>query len=246
MKDKIISLGISSREAEELISVSKNIEEDYQKLLEGYPIQYLIGYVNFYGYKINVNQSVLIPRYETEYLVEKTIKYAKEMFNNKINILDIGTGSGCIAIALKKELNSDVNASDIKEEALEVARENARINNANINFIKSDMLDNITGQYDIIISNPPYISYDEEIMDSVKKYEPHSALYAKDNGLFFYKKILDNVKKHLNHKYLIAFEIGYTQSHSIVNMIIDNFDKVTVSIEKDLSGKDRYIFIKSE
>ena len=246
MKDKIISLGISSREAEELISVSKNIEEDYQKLLEGYPIQYLIGYVDFYGYKINVNQSVLIPRYETEYLVEKTIKYAKEMFNNKINILDIGTGSGCIAIALKKELNSEVSASDIKEEALEVARENARINNANINFIKSDMLDNITGQYDIIISNPPYISYSEEIMDSVKKYEPHSALYAKDNGLFFYKKILDNVKKHLNHKYLIAFEIGYTQSHSIVNMIIDNFDIVTVSIEKDLSGKDRYIFIKSE
>ena len=98
MINKIISLGISKREAEELISVSKDIEHDYKLLKDGYPIQYLIGYVDFYGYKINVNEDVLIPRYETEYLLEKVINISKKIFSNKINILDIGTGSGAISI----------------------------------------------------------------------------------------------------------------------------------------------------
>lgn len=246
MINKIVNLGYSKLEAEELIKVSSNIEEDYKKLLNKYPIQYLIGYVNFYGYKINVNENVLIPRYETEYLVEKTIKYYKQVFNKKVNVLDIGTGSGAISVVLKKEIDCDITGCDISKKALEVAKNNAKCNDLNINFIESDIFSNINDKYDIIISNPPYISKDEVIMESVDKYEPHIALYADDNGLYFYKKIIREAKKYLNEKFIIAFEIGYLEAPSIVNIIEENFKDVRVSVEKDLSGKDRYIFIIKE
>ena len=171
MKDKIIKLGFSSVEVDELLKISKNIEKDYETLKKGYPIQYLIGYVNFYGYKIKVNENVLIPRYETEYLIEKTIKYAKELFNSKIDILDLGTGSGCIAITLAKELDCNVTGIDISNEALELAKLNSIDNNTNIKFINNNMLDNINDKYDLIISNPPYISKNETIMEMVEKYD---------------------------------------------------------------------------
>ena len=246
MINKLMSLGFSRPECEELIKVSKDIDKDYQKLLEGYPIQYLIGYVNFYGYKINVNESVLIPRYETEYLVEKTIKYSKKLFNNKVNILDLGTGSGAISIALGKELDSNVTAVDISDDALEVAKMNAKENNLDIRFIKSDMLDEVTGKYDIVISNPPYIDTDEKIMDSVKKYEPNIALFASEDGLYFYKKIISNIKPFLNEKFIIAFEIGWWQGNLIKNIATEYFKDSKIIIEKDLTNRDRYVFIISE
>ena len=243
MINKIVNLGYSRLEAEELLRVSNNIEEDYKKLLNKYPIQYLIGYVNFYGYKIYVNEDVLIPRYETEFLVEKTIKYYKEVFNNKVNILDIGTGSGAISIALKKKIDCDVTACDISKKALETAKNNAKSNNVDINFIESDIFNNINDKYDIIISNPPYIANNEEVDYSVDKYEPHLALYAKDNGLYFYKEIIKNASNYLNDKFIIAFEIGYQQAEDIIKIVDNNFIDVKTIIEKDLSGKDRYLFI---
>ena len=243
MINKIVNLGYSRLEAEELLSVSNNIEEDYKKLLNKYPIQYLIGYVNFYGYKINVNEDVLIPRYETEFLVEKTIKYYKKLFNNKVSILDIGTGSGAISIALKKNIDCDVSACDISKKALEMAKNNAKSNNVDINFIESDIFNNINDKYDIIISNPPYIANNEEVEYSVDKYEPHLALYANDNGLYFYKKIIKNASKYLNDKFIVAFEIGYQQADDIIKIVDNNFTDVKTIIEKDLSGKDRYLFI---
>ncbi|MBQ6285261.1 MAG: peptide chain release factor N(5)-glutamine methyltransferase [Bacilli bacterium] len=246
MLNKILDLGISKREAEELLRVSKNIDEDYNKLLNDYPIQYLIGYVDFYGYKINVNKNVLIPRYETEYLVEKTINYVKQIFDRKVDILDIGTGSGAISIALKKNLKSNITAVDISSEALDVAKENANINGTIIDFIESDVFSNVKGEFDVIISNPPYISEDEKIMDSVKKYEPHLALYAKDNGLYFYEKIIDESKKYLNKKFIIAFEIGWWQAESICNIAKKYYHDSKIIVEKDLSQKDRYIFIINE
>lgn len=246
MLNKILDLGISKREAEELLRVSKNIDEDYNKLLNDYPIQYLIGYVDFYGYKINVNKNVLIPRYETEYLVEKTINYVKQIFGRKVDILDIGTGSGAISIALKKNLKSNITAVDISSEALDVAKENANINGTIIDFIESDVFSNVKGEFDVIISNPPYISEDEKIMDSVKKYEPHLALYAKDNGLYFYERILDESKKYLNKKFIIAFEIGWWQAESICNIAKKYYHDSKIIVEKDLSQKDRYIFIINE
>ena len=136
MINKIVELGYSKLEAEELLKVSKNIESDYNKLLNKYPIQYLIGYVNFYGYKINVNENVLIPRYETEYLVEKTLKYINKYYaNKKISLLDLATGSGCIAVSLSKELNCEVDASDISKEALNIAKRNVIENKAKVNLI---------------------------------------------------------------------------------------------------------------
>ena len=241
-----MSLGFSRPESEELVKVSKNIEEDYKKLLEGYPIQYLIGYVDFYGYKIYVNENVLIPRYETEYLVQKTINYSKKIFNDKLDILDLGTGSGAISIVLGRELNSIVTGVDISEDALNVAKKNAIENKVSINFIKSNMLDSVEGKYDIVVSNPPYIDIDEIIMDSVKKYEPHLALYAKDNGLYFYKNILSNIKPYLKERFIIAFEIGWWQGALIEKIAQEYFEDSNVLIEKDLTNRDRYIFIINE
>lgn len=241
-----MSLGFSRPESEELVKVSKNIEEDYKKLLEGYPIQYLIGYVDFYGYKIYVNENVLIPRYETEYLVQKTINYSKKIFNDKLDILDLGTGSGAISIVLGRELNSIVTGVDISEDALNVAKKNAIENKVSINFIKSNMLDSVEGKYDIVVSNPPYIDIDEKIMDSVKKYEPHLALYAKDNGLYFYKNILSNIKPYLKERFIIAFEIGWWQGALIEKIAQEYFEDSNVLIEKDLTNRDRYIFIINE
>lgn len=246
MINKIMSLGFSRPESEELVKVSKNIEEDYKKLLEGYPIQYLIGYVDFYGYKIYVNENVLIPRYETEYLVQKTINYSKKIFNDKLDILDLGTGSGAISIVLGRELNSIVTGVDISEDALNVAKKNAIENKVSINFIKSNMLDSVEGKYDIVVSNPPYIDIDEKIMDSVKKYEPHLALYAKDNGLYFYKNILSNIKPYLKERFIIAFEIGWCQGALIEKIAQEYFEDSNVLIEKDLTNRDRYIFIINE
>lgn len=246
MINKIISLGISKREAEELISVSKDIEHDYKLLKDGYPIQYLIGYVDFYGYKINVNEDVLIPRYETEYLLEKVINISKKIFSNKINILDIGTGSGAISIVLKNKLNSSVTACDISKKALNVAINNAKINNLSIKFIESDIFSNINDKFDIIISNPPYISSDEVIMDSVKKYEPNLALYAPKDGLYFYEEIIKDARKYLNDKFIIAFEIGWWQGNLICDISKRYFNDSIIRIEKDLTGRDRYLFIIHE
>lgn len=222
----------------------KDMETAIKELESGIPVQYIVGNVDFYGNTFKVNKNTLIPRFETELLVEKTIKYINKYFNNEIKILDIGTGSGCIAITLNKLLdNSMVTAVDISKDALDVARENNKINNTDVNFIESDVFSNINDKYDVIISNPPYISYEEDIMDVVYNNEPHLALYADDNGLYFYDKILNECRKYLNDRFLIAFEIGYKQGNDILNIINKYFDNVNISLGKDYSGRDRFIFI---
>lgn len=216
----------------------------YQKeLLNNRPIQYIVGNVNFYGNIIEVNEDVLIPRYETEFLVEKTISLAKKYFPQKIDILDLGTGSGCIAITLKKHLKSNIDALDISNKALAIARKNAQNNNVKINFLNKDIATYQEKQYDLIISNPPYISEEEEIMDLVKNNEPHIALYAKDNGLYFYKKIIDNLPLITKEKYLLALEIGYNQAIPITEYAKNKLKDINITVEKDLSNKERYIFI---
>ena len=222
----------------------KDMETAIKELESGIPVQYIVGNVDFYGNTFKVNKNTLIPIFETELLIEKTIKYINKYFNNEIKILDIGTGSGCIAITLNKLLdNSMVTAVDISKDALDVARENNKINNTDVNFIESDVFSNINDKYDVIISNPPYISYDEDIMDVVYNNEPHMALYADGNGLYFYDKILRECRKYLNDRFLIAFEIGYKQGNDILNIINKYFDNVNISLEKDYSGRDRFIFI---
>ena len=145
-----------------------------------------------------------------------------------------------------RELNSIVTGVDISEDALNVAKKNAIENKVSINFIKSNMLDSVEGKYDIVVSNPPYIDIDEKIMDSVKKYEPHLALYAKDNGLYFYKNILSNIKPYLKERFIIAFEIGWWQGSLIEKIAQEYFENSNILIEKDLTNRDRYIFIINE
>ena len=215
-----------------------------KELEKGKPIQYIIGEVNFYGYNFKVNEKVLIPRFETELLVDKTIKKVKKLFMNKpVDIVDLGTGSGCIAITLKKELNCMVDAIDISKDAIDVAKQNAILNDTEINFINKDMCEYTEKKYDVIISNPPYISYDEEIMDIVKNNEPHKALYADNNGLYFYEKIINNIKKISKDKYLVCFEIGASQGATIVDIAKSKLKDVNISVEKDYSNLERFVFI---
>ena len=230
--------------------VEDDIAELYKKEVEalriGKPLQYVIGNVNFYGNKFYINESVLIPRFETEELVENTIKYLKKYFNEPIDLIDLGTGSGVIGLTIENKISTNiVDLVDISKEALEVTNKNCGLLNSKANLIQSDMFENIPKdrKYDLVISNPPYIKEDEVIEEIVKNNEPHLALYAKDNGLEFYKKILYNVKGHLKDKSMIAFEIGYEQKEDIVNLIKEVLPESSIITKKDLSDKDRMIFI---
>lgn len=205
------------------------------------PLQYILGETEFYGYKIKVSNNVLIPRPETELLVEKIIDNEK----NVRNILDIGTGSGAIAIALARNLNDiKIDAVDISETALKIAKQNTQLNNVEINFFQSDIFENVTGKYDLIISNPPYISQTEyELLPKeIKDHEPKSALQADNNGLYFYNKILQNAKEYLTESGKIYFEIGYDQAKKITGIAKENgFSNIQVF--KDLNGFDRIMRI---
>lgn len=219
------------------------LEDGIKKMESGIPLQYIVGNVDFYGLNFIVNENVLIPRFETELLVEKTISYINKYFTNALKIVDLGTGSGCIAITLSKKLNVEVDAVDISPSALEVAKKNNIINNTNVNFYLGNMLEPLSKKYDVIISNPPYIAYDEEIMDIVKNNEPGIALYADNNGLYYYEEIIKNCKNYLNENGLLAFEIGYMQASSIKKLAKKYLNKEAI-IEKDYSNKDRFAFIK--
>ena len=220
-----------------------NIEDAIKRYENGEPVQYIVGDVDFYGNIIKVDKRVLIPRFETEGLVEIALN---NLTNTNLDVIDLGTGSGCISITLKKKLpNINIDAVDISLDALDLALENAKLNNVDINFIHGDMLNPINKKYDCIISNPPYIAYDEEVMDIVKNNEPNNALYADNNGLYFYEEILKNAKNYLKDKYYIFFEIGYSQGERIKNIALNYLDCI-VEIKKDLQGFDRYIIIKNK
>ena len=222
----------------------EDLSKAIKRLEQGEPVQYIVGDVNFYGNIIKVNNNVLIPRPETEELVEKTSILIKELFSDNINILDIGTGSGCISIALKKIFpNSIVEGIDISEEALEIAKDNATENNVDINFYQSDIFSNINNKYDCIISNPPYLKEGDYIMDIVKNNEPHLALYAEEKGLYFYKIILKEANKYLRKRFIIALEIGENQKEDILKIAEQYFPNANIISDKDLRKLDRFIFI---
>lgn len=222
-----------------------NLEECLEKIENDYPVQYLIGNVSFYGYPIIVNEDVLIPRFETEYLVEKTIAYIHKLNINKPTILDIGTGSGCIAITLAKELkDAKITALDISKKALAIAKKNIKLNKVLIKLKKVDILNTpIKENYDVIISNPPYIALNEKV-DPATKFEPQQALFANDNGLEYYKCIINNLKN-IDFK-ICAFEIGMTQKEALCNYINNTLSNVKIDCQKDYNNKDRYLFIINE
>jgi len=231
--------------------VDKELEEIYKEKVAQVqikkPIQYVIGNVNFYGNIFKVNKNVLIPRFETEELVENTLYYINNYFNPVgLDIIDLGTGSGCIGITLKKKLpKTNVTLVDISDSALEVAKENAESLEADVTIIKNNMLDNLENKYNIIISNPPYIKTDEEIQDIVKDNEPHLALYGGVDGLDYYKQILESAKDKVKDYYLIAFEIGDTLRLDVEKLAKINFPEAKIVSKKDLQGRDRMIFISN-
>ncbi|WP_299188927.1 peptide chain release factor N(5)-glutamine methyltransferase [uncultured Aquimarina sp.] len=218
-----------------------------ERLLNQDPIQYIIGDTEFYGLLFKVNKNVLIPRPETEELVDWIIKNQKsEKRNRKLKIIDIGTGSGCIAISLAINIpNSEVYAIDVSEDALEVARLNAINNNVKVNFIKANALeiDSLEGDYDVIVSNPPYVRELEkkEIQPNVLDNEPHLALFVSDeNPLIFYKKITELAKSSLVVGGLLYFEINQYLGEETKIMIQEQGFQV-VNLRKDLYGNDRMI-----
>lgn len=220
------------------------LKKEIKALEENKPLQYVIGHVNFYGHEFDIDNRVLIPRFETEELVENTVKYINKFFTNPVDIIDLGCGSGVIGLTLEKKVSTNsVDLVDISPEALEVTHKNCAKLNSKANIIQSDMFTNIAKKYDIIISNPPYIKTTEEIEEIVKNNEPHLALYAGADGLDCYKKILKQASIHMKDKSLIAFEIGMTQAKDITKLAYQYLENITIEVKKDLSGKDRMLFI---
>ena len=231
--------------------ISKENEDKYFSLIEKHikedvPLSHLVGFEYFYDRKFKVTKDVLSPRMETEELIYKVIEYVKASNKNNFKILDLCTGSGIIAITLKKELSQfsiDVVASDISEEAIKVSKENAQSHDATIKFIQSDIFDNIADKFDIIVSNPPYIDRKDEVtmQDNVLKYDPHLALFAEEEGMYFYRKIIEQANDYLNENGVIFFEIGYDQKDKIIKLA--DLNGYSAEVYKDINGRDRMAFL---
>lgn len=231
--------------------MSKENEEKYFSLIEKHikedvPLSHLVGFEYFYDRKFKVTKDVLSPRMETEELIYRVVEYVKSTKKNNLKILDLCTGSGIIAITLKKELSQfsiDVVASDISEEAIKVAKENAQSHDATIKFIKSDIFNNIDNKFDIIVSNPPYIDRKDEVtmQDNVLKYDPHLALFAEEEGMYFYRKIIEQANDYLNENGVIFFEIGYDQKDKIIKLA--DMNGFSAEVYRDINGRDRMAFL---
>lgn len=222
---------------------------DYvEEHVTGRPFQYIIGQESFYGRDFLVNEHVLIPRPETEELIEEVKKRTANLFeaNKSIKIADIGTGSGAIALTIKKEIsNAKVTATDISPEALVVSKKNAERLEAKVEFKQGDLLAPIADQkWDIILSNPPYIGSHEaeDLSDTVIDYEPHLALFAEEDGLQLYRKMAAQLPDMMNIPSFIGFEIGYAQGPAVQKMLQNAFPLALVEVVQDINQKNRFVF----
>lgn len=210
-----------------------------KKRAEHVPLQYIVGETEFMGLKFKVNSSVLIPRQDTETLVEEALK----VITPGMRVLDLCTGSGCIIVSILHNV-ADVEgyAIDISKQALNVAKENAKLNGVAVNFERSDLFDNVTGTFDVIVSNPPYIPSLEvvKLMPEVGSFEPLEALDGKEDGLYFYREIIASCKEYLKPEGRILFEIGYDQGEAVRAMLLDAGFK-EVCVIKDLAHNDRVV-----
>lgn len=227
----------------------KQFQDGMQRYMNGEPIQYINGKENFFSRDFIVNENVLIPRYETEELVENILYKIDDYFDDysSIDLCDVGTGSGAIAITLAlEEPKLNVVATDISEEALEVAKANASELDAQVTFCQGDMLEPLIDRqqkFDIFVSNPPYIPQDQEIESVVKDNEPHVALFGGNDGLYFYRKIFKDVRHVLKDRALLAFEMGFDQRELMSQAVEQYFPGIPYEIIKDINGKDRMLFI---
>ena len=212
-----------------------------KKRAERVPLQYITGEQEFMGMTFHVNSNVLIPRQDTETLVEEALKVVKP----GMKVLDMCTGSGCVLISILKNVHGTGGYGyDISKQAINVAKENAKLNDVPAIFERSNLFEDVADEtFDVIVSNPPYIRSDEIpfLMPEVSEFEPHEALDGKEDGLYFYKKIIKEAKNYLNPQGMLAFEIGYDQGEAVKNLM-EAQDFACVEIKKDLAGLDRLVF----
>ena len=258
MKQKVLFYHLANKEPHELYlmydeEVDPELEAKFlagmEEYYQGRPIQYIKGVETFFGRDFKVNEDVLIPRYETEELVENILYHIDDYFSDyqTIDLCDVGTGSGAIAISLAlEEPRTNVYASDISSKAIEVAKENAANLGANVNFMVGDLLEPLLEKeikVDIFVSNPPYIPNNQEIEAMVKDNEPHVALFGGNDGLYFYRRIFKEVKPLLKDRALLAFEMGFDQRELMEEALQTYFPDDRHEIIKDINGKDRMLFI---
>ncbi len=229
--------------------LEKEFHSGMERILNYEPMEHVLGYSWFYGYKMIVNEDVLIPRPETEELCANILARMDEHFlgNDKITCADVGTGSGAIAIVLaKEELKVEMMATDISEEAVQTAKKNALNNEADIEFVTGDMLQPLIDKgikLDVLVSNPPYIPQEEVMEKSVVDFEPHVALFGGEDGLKFYREIFKNCKKVLKDKAFMAFEMGWDQRERMSNLVEELLPGCRYEIIKDMNDKDRMLFV---
>lgn len=235
--------------------LTRNQERKYNKLIQervkGKPLQYILGETEFYGLKLKVNKNVLIPRPETEILVENAINFFKDR-GDKLQIIDWGTGSGNIAIALAVNLNCYVYAVDISKSALKIARRNSGLNkvSAKIKFLQGNSFEKLNkklqGKFDAIVSNPPYVKKSDykKLPQEIKQFEPKIALLSLPNGLFYLHKIIKEAKPFLKPGGLIALEVALGQAKEVVNLLEKDGNFKNIQVKKDLAGIDRVILAK--
>ena len=255
---KVLFYHLANKEPHELYlmydeEVDKDLEKQFLMGMEEYyngrPIQYIKGVETFFGRDFKVNENVLIPRYETEELVENILYRIDDYFSGykNITLCDVGTGSGAIAISLAlEEPKLNVYATDISDLALTVAKENANNLKADVEFLVGDMLQPLIEKnlkVDVFVSNPPYIPQEQEIEAVVKDNEPHVALFGGNDGLYFYRKIFEGVNELLNERALLAFEMGFDQRELMEEALQKYFPNDPYEIIKDINGKDRMLFI---
>ena len=226
---------------EELEKFQRNVE----KYVNGYPAQYIIGKADFYGSKFKVNENTLIPRMETEELVDWILNENK--VNDSLRVVDIGTGTGAIGLSLKKAVPEwKITLSDISTEALKVAAENAQTLDEEVYLTQSDLFENLNGKFDIIVSNPPYIAEDEKgLMDqSVLEHEPSLALFADNQGLKIYQRLAKECAPYLADDALMYLEIGFKQGKAVKEIFQKEFPDAKITVKKDISNHDRMVKIQ--
>ena len=230
-------------------ALEQEFDQGMARILNQEPMAHVLGYSWFYGYKMIVNGDVLIPRVETEELCANILANMDEYFADyeKIECVDVGTGSGAIAITVAKEEPKVImHATDISEEALVTARKNAEINDVEIDFTAGDMLEPLIQQgrkLDVLICNPPYIPRDEVMEKSVVDYEPHVALFGGSDGLFFYRKIFADCHKVMKERSFMAFEMGWDQKERMSRLVEELLPDARYAILQDMNGKDRMLFV---
>ena len=245
--------GLESKDLFEALDkeVPEEIINKYKEYLDEHaisnkPIYYIIGHAPFYGYEFIVNENVLIPRFETEELVENVLMQYDKYFKGKpIKACDIATGSGCIGLTLKLEQpNMDVTITDISDEALKVAAANAKELGADVRILQGDMVQPVMNErFDLIVSNPPYIPEHEEVQTIVKDNEPNIALFGGEDGMKFYRVIMRDASKILNDNAILAFEHGFDKKNEMIELAKQYFSGAKILSLKDLEGKDRMTII---